>query len=315
MVLPTISRGFGIRDDYTDANLSTTNSGSVTTDTFTSNGDIVTWNVTFTNPSNGDLAILYRPVSGSDPSVFKTSTVRCNAIIWADSVNFQLRPWYHYTPSGTTDTGQNSLTNTTNLNQYIATNFPLTNGQGLVGNTTDQIGFEIINIAPVGAGTYSFTVLLDFTYQYKELLTLPSLRQPITLRKKRNMVEIPILSREGGVQQDLGSMSADVTVGGHLITTTAGQGQSTNTYTADQWWYILNGLTLETGTIQSDGNPTWQWFQSDQIQGKFLVTDYIPQEPMGRVQFWDYAIQLKKYDILGETSVNDLGQGPGGIQY
>jgi len=28
---------------------------------------------------------------------------------------------------------------------------------------------------------------------------------------------------------------------------------------------------------------------------------------MGRVQFWDYAVQLKKFDILSETHLKDLG--------
>src|SRR6266566_3383760 len=118
MGFPTISRGFGVRDDYLDANLTTLNSASVSTDTFTSDGDIVTWNVTMTNPSNGDVAILYRPVvSGPDPSVYPASIVRANVTTWANATNFQLRPWVAYTPSGTTDTGQNSLINTTNLSK------------------------------------------------------------------------------------------------------------------------------------------------------------------------------------------------------
>jgi len=307
MGFPTISRGFGVRDDYLDANLTTLNSASVSTDTFTSDGDIVTWNVTMTNPSNGDVAILYRPVvSGPDPSVYPASIVRANVTTWANATNFQLRPWVAYTPSGTTDTGQNSLINTTSLNNFIPTNFALTNGKQLTNNTINQIGFEILCITG-GAGTFNFTVQLDFIYIFKELLTFPSVRQPISLRKRRNIIEIPILQREGGVQQDLGSMSWDITVGGHLISTITGVGNWTNTYTADQWWFIFNGLILESGIITSDGNPRWQWFQSDQIQAKVLVTDWMPQQPMGRVQFWDYAVQLKKFDILPETHLKDLG--------
>src|SRR6266581_2051547 len=121
MGFPTISRGFGVRDDYLDASLTTLNSASVSTDTFTSDGDIVTWNVTMTNPSNGDVAILYRPVvSGPDPSVYPASIVRANVTTWANATNFQLRPWVAYTPSGTTDTGQNSLINTTSPNKFRA---------------------------------------------------------------------------------------------------------------------------------------------------------------------------------------------------
>ena len=306
MGFPTISRSFGVRDDYIDASLTTLNSGSVTTDTFTSDGDIVTWNVTMTNPSNGDVAILYRPVSGPDPSIWSNSIVRLNVTSWSNATNFQIRPWVAYTPSGATDTGQNSLVNSTSLNNFIPTNFPLSNGKQLTNNTINQIGFEILCVTG-GAGTFNFALQLDFIYIFKELLTLPSVRQPISLRKRRNTIEIPILQREGGIQQDLGSMSWDITVGGHLISTTAGVGSWTNTYTADQWWFILNGLILESGIIAPDGNPRWQWFQSDQIQAKVLVTDYMPQQPMGRVQFWDYALQLKKFDINPETYLKDLG--------
>jgi hypothetical protein len=306
MGFPTISRSFGVRDDYLDATLTTLNSGSVTTDTFTSDGDIVTWNVTMTNPSNGDVAILYRPVSGPDPSIWSNSIVRLNVTSWPNATNFQIRPWVSYTPSGATDTGQNSLVNSTSLNNFIPTNFPLTNGKQLSNNTINQIGFEILCVTG-GAGTFNFALQLDFIYVFKELLTLPSVRQPISLRKRRNIIEIPILQREGGIQQDLGSMSWDITVGGHLISTTAGVGLWTNTYTADQWWFILNGLILEGGIIAPDGNPRWQWFQSDQIQAKVLVSDYMPQQPMGRVQFWDYALQLKKFDINSETHLKDLG--------
>jgi hypothetical protein len=316
MGFPTISRSFGVRDDYIDASLTTLNSGSVTIDTFTSDGDIVTWNVTMTNPSNGDVAILYRPVvSGPDPSIWSNSIVRLNVTSWPNATNFQIRPWIAYTPSGATDTGQFSLVNSTNLNNFIPTNFPLTNGKQLANNTINQIGFEILCVNG-GAGTFNFALQLDFIYVFKELLTLPSVRQPISLRKRRNIIEIPILQREGGIQQDLGSMSWDITVGGHLISTTAGVGSWTNTYTADQWWFILNGLILESGIITPDGNPRWQWFQSDQIQAKVLVTDYMPQQPMGRVQFWDYALQLKKFDILSETHLRDLGyEGIPGFGY
>src|SRR5207245_11414602 len=104
------------REPYRYASLTTINSASVSTDTFTSDGDIVTWNVTMTNPSNGDVAILYRPVvGGTDPSVYSASILRANVTSWANATSFQLRPWVAYTPSGATDTGQSSLINTTSL--------------------------------------------------------------------------------------------------------------------------------------------------------------------------------------------------------
>src|SRR5437764_13919460 len=137
------------------------------------------------------------------------SIVRRHDTSWANETNIQKRPLVAYTPSGTTDTGQNSLTNTTSLNNFIPVNFPLTNGKQLTNNTINQIGFEILCITG-GAGTFSFTIQLDFIYIFKELLTFPSVRQPITLRKRRNLIEIPILQREGGILQDLGSMAADI---------------------------------------------------------------------------------------------------------
>src|SRR3989454_7274147 len=164
MGFPTISRSFGVRDDYLDASLTALNSASVGTDTFTSDGDIVTWNVTMTNPSNGDVAVLYRPITGGpDPSIWSTSIVRCDVTAWPNATNFQLRPWIAYTPSGATDTGQNSLINTTSLNNFIPVNFPLTLGKQLTNNNINQIGFEILCITG-GAGTFNFTIQLDFIY-------------------------------------------------------------------------------------------------------------------------------------------------------
>jgi hypothetical protein len=100
-----------------------------------------------------------------------------------------------------------------------------------------------------------------------------------------------------------------------LISTTSGVGSWTNTYTADQWWYIFDGLALETGVIQADGNSTLQWFDSGgQFRSKVLPFDWLPQKPMGRIQYWDYVWQMKKFSVLGET-ILDLGPGPGGISY
>src|SRR5207302_2890043 len=96
-------------------------------------------------------------------------------------------------------------------------------------------------------------------------------------------------------------------IAGGLVNTTSGQSGWTNTYTADQWWQILYGLTLEPGTLQADGNPTWQWFQSDQIQGKFLPNALLSQQVPGRVNYHNYALQLKQMDIGPETTANLVG--------
>jgi hypothetical protein len=152
----------------------------------------------------------------------------------------------------------------------------------------------------------SGSLLVDFVFPFKETLTLPTVIQPIGFRKQRNIVEIPIIQREGGQVQDLGSLTPEGSIAGGLVNTTSGQSGWTQTYTADQWWQILYGLTLETGTLQADGNPTWQWFQSDQIQGKYLPKAFLPQQVPGRVNYHNYALQLKQMDVGPETTANSL---------
>ena len=268
MALPTITRGIGWRDDMTDATLWTLGSGV----TLSSDGDIGT--LAGTTSSNG----ASQTVPGSLPTnTYPNLIVRAKS---ADGTSRNLDVLVTYTSGSSTFTMTNLATT------WQPFTFPLT-----ASKTISSVKFQ--NQSASGS------ILIDFTYPFKETLTLPSVRSPIVLRKHRNIVEIPIIQREGGLQQDLGSLSAEITVSGHLITTQA--------YTADQWWYILNGLTLETGTIQADGNPTWQWFQSDQIGAKVMIVDWIPQQPMGRAQFWDYALVLKKFDVNSETLMNDIG--------
>ncbi len=38
-----------------------------------------------------------------------------------------------------------------------------------------------------------------------------------------------------------------------------------------------------------------------------MIVDWIPQQPMGRAQFWDYGLVLKKFDVNSETLMNDIG--------
>jgi hypothetical protein len=150
----------------------------------------------------------------------------------------------------------------------------------------------------------TFTAYWDFGLVFKETLTLPTAIRPLQERKMRNIQEIPILGREGGIQQDLGSMSPEYMIAGGLVNTTSGQSGWTNTYTADQWWQLCKGLVIETGTIQADGNPTWQWLSSDDLNAKVLVKGFIPQQVPGRVAYHDYSMLLKQFDVGPEVTAN-----------
>jgi hypothetical protein len=303
MVLPTIDRGLIFRDDALVApNWFAINSANVTVGTITSDGDTLTVPVTFSSAVNGNFG-------GVSKAAFPGGIL----------TNTYPRVRVRHNDSGGLPANVNFVLEVDYTDSSVST-FNLTKGSGVTAEpftllTSKTVSNVSLYLQATSSVTGSFTLFFDFVSIFKEVLTLPAVRQPISLRKRRNIVEIPILQREGGIQQDLGSMSADITVGGHLVSSTAGVGNWTNTYTADQWWYILNGLMLETATIQSDGNPTWQFFNSDQIQAKVLTTDLMLQEPTGRVQFWDYALQLKGFDILGETITNTLGAGPGQLNY
>src|SRR2546422_3964696 len=124
---------------------------------------------------------------------------------------------------------------------------------------------------------------IDFILFFKELLTLPTAIQPLQEQDVSIMPVIPIVGRQGGVVQYLGSMSPRYIIAGGLVNTTSGQSGWTNTYTADQWWQLLKGVWIEQNTVQADGNPTWQWFSSDNINAKVLL-NYAPQQVPGRLE-------------------------------
>src|SRR6267143_157425 len=158
------------------------------------------------------------------------------------------------------------------------------------GKTVGTI--EFINQSVAG------TITIDFVMFCKEVVTLPSASKSLRQRRKRRLVSIPIPFREGDIVQDLGSDSPEYDIAGQLVA---------SNYTADQWWGLLNALMLETGIVQADGNPTWQWFQWDQGGAKVLPASFVVDENPGRVQNWDYQLQLKQFDVLGETLDNNIG--------
>jgi hypothetical protein len=269
MGLPTITRGQGWRDDTFTPTANWSGGGTLTTD-----GDVGTFGGgtnTWTNTGPVNLLTATYPnllVRSPPPQTIYGGLI---TVQYSDSSNDQF-----------------TITNGTGLHNYSLT----------TGKTINSVQ---VTSPP------SSTLGLDFLIFYKEKLTLPTAIQPIQFRKQRSIVEIPILQREGGQVQDLGSLSPEVTVAGGLVSTTSGQSGWTNTYTADQWWQLLYGLTLEAGTIQADGNPTWQWFTSDQIQGKMIPRGTAHQQVPGRIGYHNYTLSLKQFDVNAETTSNLLG--------
>ena len=162
--------------------------------------------------------------------------------------------------------------------------------------TPNKTLYNQLTIGVSGHGVGS--VLVDFILIFKEQVTLPTASKSLRQRRKRRLVSIPIPFREGDIVQDLGSDSPEYDIAGQLIA---------SNYTADQWWQLLNAIVLETGTVQSDGNPTWQWFQWDQGGAKVLPASFVVDENPGRAQNWDYQLQLKQFDVLGESVSNPVG--------
>lgn len=290
MGLPTISRGIQVRDDnLTTANW-VTNSSANASSTLSTDGDNLTLSVVFTSAVNGNFGSCN--ITGAIPA--NTLTGASTKLIFRHSgtpgqvTNPTLTLQVSYT-SGAPDIFQ-PIASTS----LVVENFALTSGR--------TIASIIVALTANANLSGTFTTTWDFVLVCKEILTLPSVKLPITFGKQRNIVELPILGREGGVVQDLGSLTPDISIAGSLVSTA-----TPNNYTADQWWQILTGLTIETGTIQTDGNPTWQWLTTDQIQAKVLVRNYQPRQPMGRQQYWDYSLLLKQFDVLGESTANLIG--------
>ncbi len=285
----TITRGVGARDDYPDANLTQSNSPSVSGISLTTDGDILTFSGTFTNPGVSDAAIAYRAVSPTISSTTYNSQIYRAKIVTSPGANFFIANYIHFT-DGTT----NSLFFTT-IGTFVVLSNQLTTGKQI-----DRIGLQVQS-SQTQTGTFTFSVQWDFIYVFKETLTLPAVSSPLTLSLSRYVVELPIPTREGGVLQDLGSASGQLEVDGTLITTT-----SPNNYTGDQWWDVLVGTWLEAN---------WQWLTSDRVSYKYQIESLTPTEEPGKVGYYGFKMKLRKVDIL-TASAQTFGSatGTGGIQ-
>ena len=286
MGLPQITRGIGFRDDGIDGSLwGTDNTTHVTPGAITTDGDVLNCTFTFSSAVTGNYGqIRYLgTIPALSPSSYKRIIIRHQENFSVANPQAQLIVSYTDT---STDTF--ALTNTTT---FLAETFAL--------SATKTVSVIAYRLTATGSLTGAFTENLDFTLIFKETLTLPTASRTVRQRSKRNIVKIPIPFREGNVTQDLGSDSPEYDIAGQLITT--------GPYTADQWWGIFQGLKLETGTAQADGNPTWQWFTWDQGSAKVLVVSFVADENPGRIQNWDYQIQMTQFDILGRTFANPVG--------
>lgn len=287
----TITRGIQARDDYLDANVTQLLGGTSQSNlSATTDGDTVEWSGTFTNPTPGDFAAIYRPLS---PNVATLSSYVCfwRAKFATLATNYSFAAYIHYTNSSSqVNSGNNPPTG----NSFTISTF---NTPQL---TADRIG--IIVTANTGAATANFDVFTDFVFICKENLTLPAASQPLSLPLSKRIAALQIPNREGDITQVLGSSSPTLEVDGTLLTTT-----SPNNYTGDQWWDVMVGTWLE-------GN--WQWFASDRVAYKYLITDLIPQQDPGRVGYYAYRMKLRKIDIISATAqtFSSNNNPPGAIQ-
>ncbi len=284
----TITRGVGIRTDFLDANVTQQNAASVSGVTVSSNGDLLTWSGTFTNPNSQDGAIVYISVPTLSGTTYPFTFAR--AQINTMQGNFALTGYVHYTDAS-------SQINQPNLGGTAGAAFLAGTGNTVAGKLIDRFGF-IVYANTTQAGTFNFTVTLDFIYIFKETLIFPAASQPLQLPLLRRVADLQIPSREGSVLQDLGSPSPQIEVGGTLITTT-----TPNNYTGDQWWDVLVGVWLEAN---------WQWFASDRVAYKYQITELSNTQNPGRVGYYDFRLRLKKVDIVtatGQTFNSNNGSG------
>ncbi len=288
----TLTRGVGYRDDELDANVIQQNPASVSGVTVSSDGDILTWSGTFTNPASVDGAIVYRSVANLSSTTYSFNLARAKITVLTG--NFIVTAYTHFT-DGTTQ-----VNTVTTIGNAPTTGYVVATTTEVASKTVDRLGL-IVQAQSAQTGTFNFTVLVDFIYLFKETLTLPATSQPLQLPLLRRVADLQIPSREGSVLQDLGSPSPQIEVGGTLITTT-----TPNNYTGDQWWDVLVGTWLEAN---------WQWFASDRVSYKYQITELSNTQNPGCVGYYDFRLRLKKVDVVTATAQTfNSNTGTGAIQ-
>src|SRR2546428_1668263 len=124
MVFPIISRGIIARDDGLDSSLSQFNGGSVTSAVITTDGDILDYATTFTNPSAGDFAAAYRPISATPTNTYPSWFIRYRFV--TQPANYTVQAYFHFT-------------NSTSQVNYGADN----SGNAIVPNMNFQVGHYV----------------------------------------------------------------------------------------------------------------------------------------------------------------------------
>src|SRR6266699_625368 len=287
MVLPTLTRGIAFRDDMmTSSQWTPTNPPSGTL-SLASDGDVLTATAAFgAGTSLNDTCSFTVSIPSFSMVTYPNAAIRLQT-----DVNTNLDVQAQFLPNG----------GFIPLNAYPVSGInsayqPLTSWDyqtGTNGGANNTTGITV-TIKRRASGAQTYNVQFDFIILFKQTLILPSVFEPIRPVKSRWLVSLPVLGREGGVIQDLGSNETDLAISGGLF--------PTSQYTADQWWHVFDGLILEGGNIQADGNPTWQWLASDLVNGKFVLASWSPGQVMGRIAYHDYLLTLKRFDVIGETA-------------
>jgi len=256
----TLTRGRGFADDFPDL---TGWSEDVAGGSFTLSGGIVTFSRISGVPA-WKKAI--SPTLAS--ATYKALGWRVKAIAGTFTAAFEIR----YTDLTT---------------EEISVENSQTTWKFLTGSLTQSKTIDQVRIKFTGASTGS-TLLIDLVMIHKELLNLPVVNQPMGFSNPRVLVELPILRREGGVLQDLGSMSTVIQCNGGLFTTT-----TPNNYTAVQWVQVLLGTWLEAN---------WQVFSSElwdlKVQIEFFQATPVP----GRKDYFDFVLRIRKHDPVAATA-------------
>ena len=282
----TITRGVGARDDGLDQNLTLFLQSGVT-GTVTTDGDILTFSGTFTNPVLSSQGEADRAISNG-PTInnpYANYIIRWKILTLQGSFTVSIIFYY-------TDSTSDAFT----LGSAATSNLAVTTGAfPSHTKTLNKIGVNIVSTANQ-TGTFNYSIQWDFVYVFKETLTLPAVSSPLTLSLARYVIELPIPTREGGILQDLGSASGQLEVDGTLITTT-----SPNNYTGDQWWDLLVGTWLEAN---------WQWLTSDRVSYKYQIESLTPTQEPGKVGYYGFKMKLRKVDVI-TTSPQTFGSATG----